>query len=183
MGVVYEATDTRTQERVALKVLLPHAAEESDGLLRFKREFRALARLRHPNIVRVLDAGIENDVPFIAMEFLDGKDARRHLRAIPEGPVREREMKRVLRQMFGALAHIHARRIVHRDLKPENVIVCSDGRVKLMDFGVARLLRAPTTNNSGLLGTFAYMAPEQVQGRRSTGGATCTRSASCSTSC
>ncbi len=163
MGVVYEATDTRSGDRVALKVLLPHAAEEADGLLRFKREFRALARLRHPNVVRVLDAGIENDVPFIVMEFLDGKDARRHLKAIPEGPVRDRETKRILRQIFGALAHIHARRIVHRDLKPENIIVCSDGRVKLMDFGVARLLRAPTSS-SGLLGTFAYMAPEQVQG-------------------
>lgn len=161
--MVYEATDTRNEERIALKVLLPHAAEEADGLLRFKREFRALARLRHPNIVRVLDAGIENDVPFIAMEFLDGKDARRHLKAVPEGPVRDREAKRILRQIFGALAHIHARRIVHRDLKPENIIVCSDGRVKLMDFGVARLLRAPTSS-SGLLGTFAYMAPEQVQG-------------------
>ncbi len=161
MGVVYEATDTRDDSRIALKVLLPHAAEEAEGVLRFKREFRALARLRHPNIVRVLDAGIEDDVPFIAMEFLDGKDVRRHLRALPEGPVRDREMRRCLRQIFGALAHIHVRRIVHRDLKPENILVCSDGRVKLMDFGVARLLRAPTSS-SGLLGTFAYMAPEQV---------------------
>ncbi len=161
MGVVYEANDTRDGSRIALKVLLPHAAEEAEGVLRFKREFRALARLRHPNIVRVLDAGIEDDVPFIAMEFLDGKDVRRHLRALPEGPVRDREMRRCLRQIFGALAHIHVRRIVHRDLKPENILVCSDGRVKLMDFGVARLLRAPTSS-SGLLGTFAYMAPEQV---------------------
>lgn len=161
MGVVYEATDTRDDRRIALKVLLPHAAEEAEGVLRFKREFRALARLRHPNIVRVLDAGMEDDVPFIAMEFLDGKDVRRHLRALPEGPVRDRELRRCLRQIFGALAHIHVRRIVHRDLKPENILVCSDGRVKLMDFGVARLLRAPTSS-SGLLGTFAYMAPEQV---------------------
>ncbi len=161
MGVVYQAIDPRTQHNVALKVLLPHAAEEADGLLRFKREFRALARLRHPNIVRVIDAGIESDVPFIAMEYLEGRDVRRHLKALPEGPVRDREMRRCLRQIFGALAHIHIRRIVHRDLKPENILVCSDGRVKLMDFGVARLLKTPTTN-SGLLGTFAYMAPEQV---------------------
>ena len=161
MGVVYEAVDTRDESRVALKVLLPHAAEEADGLLRFKREFRALARLKHPNIVRVLDAGIENDVPFIAMEFIEGKDIRRHLRALPEGPVRDRELRRCLRQIFSALDHIHVRRIVHRDLKPENILVTGDGRVKLMDFGVARWVRTPTTS-SGLLGTFAYMAPEQV---------------------
>jgi tetratricopeptide (TPR) repeat protein len=161
MGVVYEAIDSRDERRCALKVLLPHAAEEAEGLLRFKREFRALARLRHPNIVRVYDAGLENDVPFIAMEFLEGRDVRRHLRNIPEGPVRDRETRRCLRQIFGALAHIHVRRIVHRDLKPENILVTADGRVKLMDFGVARLLRMPTSS-SGLLGTFAYMAPEQV---------------------
>src|SRR5215510_12344066 len=92
--VFYEAIDTRDDRRCALKVLLPHAAEEAEGLLRFKREFRALARLRHPNIVRVYDAGLENDVPFIAMEFLEGRDVRRHLRALPEGPVRDREARR-----------------------------------------------------------------------------------------
>ncbi|GEM_PF-2867850 len=161
MGVVYEAEDERDQRRVALKVLLPHAAEENDGISRFKREFRALARLRHPNIVRVFDAGIEDDTPYIAMEYLAGKDVRSYLRGFPEGSLRDREIVRILRQLFGALAHIHARRIVHRDLKPENILVTADGRVKLMDFGVARLIRVETTS-SGLLGTFAYMSPEQV---------------------
>ncbi|MFO0724900.1 MAG: protein kinase [Myxococcota bacterium] len=161
MGVVYEAEDDRDNKKVALKVLLPHAAEENDGISRFKREFRALARLRHPNIVRVFDAGIEDDTPYIAMEYLSGKDVRTYLRGFPEGPLRDREIVRILRQLFGALAHIHARRIVHRDLKPENILVTADGRVKLMDFGVARLLRMETTS-SGLLGTFAYMSPEQV---------------------
>jgi tetratricopeptide (TPR) repeat protein len=161
MGIVYEAEDMRDGKKVALKVLLPHAAEEAEGVLRFKREFRALARLRHPNIVRVYDAGIDDDTPFIAMEFLVGKDVRTYLRDLPEGAVRDRETVKVLRQLLGALAHIHSRRIVHRDLKPENILVSADGRVKLMDFGVARLLRAPTSS-SGLLGTFAYMAPEQV---------------------
>lgn len=161
MGIVYEAEDTRDGKRVALKVLLPHAAEEAEGILRFKREYRALARLRHPNIVRVFDAGIDEDTPFIAMEFLNGKDVRSYLRGFPEGAPRDREMLRILRQLLGALAHIHGRRIVHRDLKPENILVTGDGRVKLMDFGVARLFRAPTSS-SGLLGTFAYMAPEQV---------------------
>lgn len=165
MGVVYEATDSRTSERVAVKVLWPHAAEEEDGLLRFKREFRALARLRHPNIVRVLDAGIEDDVPFIAMEFLEGRDVRAHATARPAGELRDRELRRCLRQIFSALAHVHAHRIVHRDLKPENVIVCEDGRVKVMDFGVAQLPRTPSQSAPGLLGTFAYMAPEQVLGR------------------
>ncbi len=161
MGVVYEAEDSRDGSKVALKVLLPHAAEETDGIHRFKREFRALARLRHPNVVRVFDAGIDDDTPFIAMELVSGKDVRSYLRGFPEGPVRDRELGRILRQLFGALAHIHARRIVHRDLKPENILVSADGRVKLMDFGVARVVRAPTSS-SGLLGTFAYMSPEQV---------------------
>src|SRR5919205_287122 len=102
MGIVYEAIDTRNDQRVALKVLLPHAAEEAEGLLRFKREFRALARLRHPNIVRVFDAGLEDDVPYLAMEFLDGRDIRGHLRNFAEGTPRDREMRRCLRQVFGA---------------------------------------------------------------------------------
>lgn len=161
MGVVYEAIDSRSDEQVALKILLPHAAEEEEGISRFKREFRALARLRHPNIVRVFDAGIEDDTPFIAMEFVTGRDVRSHLSSFPAGAVRDREAVHIFRQIFGALAHIHARKIVHRDLKPENILVTPDGRVKLMDFGVARLLRSPTSS-SGLLGTFAYMAPEQV---------------------
>ena len=163
MGVVYEARDTRDDSRLALKVLLPHAAEEQDGLLRFKREFRALARLHHPNVVRVFDAGIDDDTAFIAMEFLDGVNVREHLMAAEPGAARTAELRRCLSQIFGALAYIHARRIVHRDLKPENVLVCHDSRVKLMDFGVARLLKAPSSS-SGLLGTFAYMAPEQVTG-------------------
>lgn len=161
MGVVYEAED-QDGARLALKVLMPHAAEEEEGLLRFKREFRALRRLRHPNVVRVLDAGIDDDVPFIAMEFVVGKDVRRHLRVLPEGPVRERELKRCLREILGALAHVHARRIVHRDLKPENIMVCEDGRVKLMDFGVAQA--RTEGHDGGLLGTFAYMSPEQIKG-------------------
>ena len=163
MGVVYEALDSRDDSRLALKVLLPHAAEEQDGLLRFKREFRALARLHHPNVVRVYDAGLDDDVAFIAMEFLDGVNIRKHLASREPGPAHTEELRRCLGQIFAALAYIHARRIVHRDLKPENVLVCRDGRVKLMDFGVARLLKAPSSS-SGLLGTFAYMAPEQVTG-------------------
>ena len=163
MGAVYEAIDTRDNSRLALKVLLPHAAEEQDGLLRFKREFRALARLHHPNVVRVYDAGLENDTAYIAMELLDGRNVRKHIKAMPEGPDRVTELRRCLSQIFTALAYIHGHRIVHRDLKPENLLVCRDGRLKLMDFGVARLLRSPSSSGT-LLGTFAYMAPEQVKG-------------------
>ncbi len=161
--MVYEALDPRDGSRLALKVLLPQAAEEQDGLLRFKREFRALARLHHPNVVRVFDAGLDDDVAFIAMELLDGVHLRAHLKGMEPGPAHGAALRRCLTQVLAALAYIHARRIVHRDLKPENVFVCRDGRVKLMDFGVARLLKSSGTP-SRLLGTFAYMAPEQVTG-------------------
>ncbi len=169
MGVVYEAVDEDSGARVALKVLMPHAAESKEGLLRFKREFRALARLRHPHVVEVLDAGIEDDIPFIAMEFVVGKDIRRYIGHLPAGPVRERELVRCVRELLGALGHIHARMIVHRDLKPENIMVGEDGRVKLMDFGVAQVVR--TEAKDGLLGTFAYMSPEQVRGEHLDGRA------------
>ncbi|MEE2901588.1 MAG: protein kinase, partial [Myxococcota bacterium] len=161
MGVVYDARDTRTNQRVALKVLLPHAAEANQGLLRFKREFRALARLRHKNIVRVFDAGLEDNVAFIAMEFIQGTNIRAHLEQFAKGKPRFEEIVRCTKAILQALSHIHARRIVHRDLKPENIMVNQNGDVKLMDFGVARV-RHNSHEESGLIGTFAYMAPEVV---------------------
>ena len=138
MGVVYDARDTRTNERVALKVLLPHAAEATQGLLRFKREFRALARLRHKNIVRVFDAGLENNVAFIAMEFIQGTNIREHLQRFKKGKNRFEEIARCTKAILHALSHIHARRIVHRDLKPENIMIDENGSPKIIDFGLSK---------------------------------------------
>lgn len=170
MGVVYEAEDTRDARRVAVKLLSPHAKNQPDGLLRFKREFRALARFRHPNIVRVFDAGIENDIAFIVMAYIDGISVKRALEAIPLGPLRDQRLKTYLRQILGALAHVHARGIVHRDLKPENMLVDDKGLLTVMDFGVAQFQTTPEAV-PGVFGSFGYMAPEQAQGREVDGRA------------
>jgi eukaryotic-like serine/threonine-protein kinase len=163
MGQVFQATDERTGADVALKLLLPHIAAEPDLLLRFKREFRALVRLNHPNVVRVFDAGIERDVPFMVMEYVIGSSLRAYFDQNRGNTNFWAVARTCLVQILEALAHIHTRRVIHRDLKPENLLVTSEGQVKLMDFGVARTLWRPT-RPSGLLGTFAYMAPEQIRG-------------------
>ena len=164
MGIVYQAKDPRDGRPLAIKVLRPEAAEDRQELNRFKREFRLLARLRHPNIVRVFDAGIEDDVPFITMEYLEGMNLRKYMTEFSSKTVREKEIRRVMAEIYQALSYTHRRNIVHRDLKPENVFVTKENRVKLMDFGVAHFHRT-AEGESELFGTFAYMAPEQILSR------------------
>jgi serine/threonine-protein kinase len=173
MGVVYEAIAMRpagalpTGERVALKLLvfpplLP--PEEREALIvRFAREARALATVRHPFVVQVFDIGEIEGQPYLAMELLSGLNARKYLRR--HGPM---PLERVLdlgRKLCEALSAVHAAGIVHRDIKPENVVLEEDGSIRLTDFGVARLeLEASLTRTGGLIGSPAYMAPEQILG-------------------
>jgi serine/threonine-protein kinase len=178
MGRVYRAHDERLDRRVALKVLHPDREEGSDGPARLLREARAAATLDHPNVVAVYDVGEANvgearGAPFIVMELVQGKS----LRAISEDaslPVLEK--LRCLRDVANALAAAHDAGLVHRDVKPENVVVRSDGRVKVLDFGIAR--KKPTVDPSkpetsfatmtadGVkMGTPKYMAPEQIRGQ------------------
>jgi serine/threonine protein kinase len=164
MGMVYEARDHEKGKRVALKVLLPHARERDDGLLRFKREYRALARLRHPHIIRVYDAGIEDDWAFIAMEFLDGQPLDEALR---ESSPNLETIVGIGEKVAGALDYSHQRGIVHRDIKPSNIMLTRDGQIKITDFGIARIEdpTAPQMTQAGeILGTPNYMSPEQVRG-------------------
>lgn len=177
MGEVYRARDTRLQRQVAIKVLPRSIAGDPAALARFEREAQAVAALSHANILALHDIGrapgTDGDVSFAVMELLDGKTLREVLEA---GPLPARKAIDYGRQIADGLAAAHDRGIVHRDVKPENIFVTADGRVKLLDFGLALVERpAPSsvetvlakaeTTPGTILGTIGYMAPEQVRGQ------------------
>lgn len=159
MGTVYLATDVFLRRAVALKVLSPLSESYQDALERFFREARAVARLEHPNIVRIYDADDDPDMPFIAMEYVKGIDARQLLQRAPGLAT----TLNVLAQVFEGLGHAHDLGVVHRDVKPANVLVGDDGVVKLIDFGLARLHDDDRDLTRGqVFGSACYMAPEQI---------------------
>jgi tRNA A-37 threonylcarbamoyl transferase component Bud32 len=163
MGAVYLAEDPILKRRLAVKVVQAASAQQ-DVLLRFRREAEISARLNHPNVITIYDVGEDPAVgPFIAMEFVDGASLADLVRAGSfHGP---EERLRSLIAAAHALEAAHAEGIVHRDIKPGNVMVARDGRVKLMDFGVARGADATTlTATDSVIGTPAYLAPEQLKG-------------------
>ena len=170
MGEVFRARDSRLGRNVALKMLPPAFARDRERLERFEREARAAGALQHPGIVTVFDVGTHEGVPFIVSELIEGESLRAVLQRGAMKPARAVEIAIALAE---ALAAAHAHGIVHRDIKPENAIVGRDGRVKLLDFGLAKLLLPDETNaedtsartlDGTLLGTAAYMAPEQARG-------------------
>jgi Tol biopolymer transport system component/predicted Ser/Thr protein kinase len=172
MGEVYRARDTRLERDVALKVLPVEYSTDTERLRRFEQEARTAGKLNHPNIVTVYDVGIHEGAPFIVTELLEGEELRVQLK---QGPVGQRRALGYACQIADGLAAAHAKGIVHRDLKPENIFVTFDGRVKILDFGLAKLKEAPGGRNQetvqppnttpGLvMGTANYMAPEQVRG-------------------
>ena len=166
MSVVYEARDTRTGGQAALKLLsVPptFAAEEASRLVaRFEREARTMARLSHPNIISVYEVGAADGQHFLAMEYLHGQTLRERLR---QSNLTLGEAFAVLSQVAGAMDAVHAAGIVHRDIKAANVMLLPDGTAKLLDFGIARSPEEATiTNANAVIGTPAYMAPEQVRG-------------------
>ena len=174
MGVVYRAHDERLDRDVAIKVLPERFAQEPDHLARFEREAKAVARLDHPNILSIHDIGTDHGVTYAVMELLEGTSLRQ---VISGDGVTVGKALEYTKAVAAALAAAHDKGIVHRDLKPENVFLTVDGRIKVLDFGLAKLLlpehglatdmpTAPLETTPGaLLGTLAYMAPEQVQGR------------------
>lgn len=160
-GVVYRAVDRRTRKVVALKHLHPSVLTEERTVLRFRREFRSVSRLDHPNCVRVFEEGVEGAHRFFTMEHVPGGDMQRLIGA-PRDVVLA-----ALVQVAGALDYIHGRRIIHRDLKPANVLLTHDDppRPKLADFGIALDAMQPRVTQSGMLiGTLAYLSPEQLHG-------------------
>jgi tetratricopeptide (TPR) repeat protein len=165
MGIVYRGHDTVLDRPVAIKVLTT-AGLGSEGKNRLLNEAQAAARLNHPNIVSVHDAGEAGGTPFIIMELVEGR-LLRDLVSLPEGssPAPLPETIAFLRQVCAALEHAHRHGIIHRDLKPENVVITHNQTVKLMDFGLARLAGASRLTEEGaIVGTFAYLAPEVMLG-------------------
>ena len=175
MGEVYRALDTRLGREVALKVLPERFADSSDALARFEREARAVAALSHPNILSLFDFGQADGVVYAAAELLKGETLRERL---AQERLSERKAVEIATAIADGLAAAHAAGIVHRDLKPENVFLTSDGRVKILDFGLARreatgeaadATSAPTTpspTEPGLvMGTAGYISPEQIRGK------------------
>lgn len=161
MGEVYKAFDPTLQRIVAVKTVRPDI-DRPEYLDRMMREAQACARLSHPNIVTVFEAGQANGVVYIAMEYLQGKNLSEALEA---KALTFEEKIRVLAKVLEALQHAHSLDVVHRDIKPSNIHVSSDGTIKLMDFGLARVLVADTLTASGnVLGTPHYASPEQLKG-------------------
>jgi Tol biopolymer transport system component len=175
MGVVYKARDTHLDRFVALKVLPLERVADPERKRRFVQEAKAASALNHPNIITIHDIDRAGGIDFIAMEFVPGKTVDE---LTPRKGMRLGEALRIAVQMADALAAAHAAGIVHRDLKPGNVMVTEDGRVKVLDFGLAKLTETaapgedeptrtlrPATEEGTILGTVAYMSPEQAQGK------------------
>ncbi len=173
MGRVFLADDTRLGRRVAIKLLLT-PTPDSQQVARFEREARATAALNHPNIVSIHELGMDAGRPYVVMEWLDGQTLRQRLTS---GPLPLTTALAYARDIVSGVAAAHDRGICHRDLKPENVIVTTDGRVKILDFGLAQMRQAPAlgapdelatvstlTGPGMVMGTYAYMAPEQIRG-------------------
>jgi serine/threonine protein kinase/Tfp pilus assembly protein PilF len=174
MGEVYKAHDERLDRDVAIKVLRGALAADPERLRRFEQEARAASALNHPNIVTIYDIGKHGTTSYIAMEYVEGKTLRE---LVNEGPLPKEKLLRVATQIAEGLAKAHGAGIIHRDLKPENLMVTNDGYVKILDFGLAKLLPQPgpdsdaaTITKEGtvagaVMGTASYMSPEQALGQ------------------
>jgi serine/threonine protein kinase/Tol biopolymer transport system component len=176
MGEVYRARDPRLGRDVALKILPESFATDPDRLRRFEQEARAVAALNHPNILAIHDIGQQNTAPFLVSELLEGTTLRTEL---DSGALSQRKTSDYAVQIAQGLAAAHEKNIVHRDLKPENIFITKEGRVKILDFGLAKLATKPDgsspdaayqtltsapTQAGVVMGTAGYMAPEQVRG-------------------
>ena len=176
MGEVYRARDPRIWREVAVKVLPASFSNDPDRLRRFEQEARAAGQLNHPNILTVYEFGVHEGAPFIVSELLEGETLRERLAG---GAIPPRKAVDLAIQIADGLAAAHEKGIFHRDLKPENLFITTEGRLKILDFGLAKLIQpeAPSAAESTLatspavtepgkvMGTAAYMSPEQVRAK------------------
>src|SRR2546430_2406394 len=175
MGEVYLAEDARLDRKVAIKVLPADFAKDEDRLKRFEQEAKATSALNHPNILTVHDIGEHDGKPYIVSELLEGEELRQRLN---DGAIPLRKVTDYAQQIVSGLSAAHEKGIVHRDLKPENLFITRDDRVKILDFGIAKLsepgaaatgsedaTRKALTNPGAIMGTVGYMSPEQVRGQ------------------
>jgi len=176
MGEVFLAEDTQLRRKVAIKILPKEIASDKERLRRFQQEAYAASALNHPNILTIFEFAVTNATPFLASEYVEGKTLREKLQS---APLSLAEALSIAEQIAFALSAAHAAGIIHRDLKPENVMIRSDGIVKVLDFGLAKLIdkketstdtKAQTrvlvkTNPSVVMGTVSYMSPEQARGK------------------
>jgi eukaryotic-like serine/threonine-protein kinase len=172
MGEVYRARDTRLNREVAVKVLPEHLANDPEALARFEREAKAVAALAHPNILVLYDVGSSDNVHYAVTELLEGETLRERL---SRGPLAWRKAAELGAAMAEGLAAAHSKGIVHQDVKPANIFLTSDGRVKILDFGLAQIRDSPTQSEEtvtvteagpAVMGTIGYMSPEQVRGEK-----------------
>ena len=164
MGQVWRAVDQTLGRQVAVKVVRPEAAEDSEFLERFRAEARNAAALQHPNIVTVYDFGESQDSAYIVMELIEGQPLSAVIQE--RGPLPHDEVTEILFQTGLALQAAHDAGVVHRDVKPANIVVDADGYARLADFGISRALGGvPLTQTGEMLGTAHYLSPEQVQGQ------------------
>ena len=163
MSTVYLALDQVLDRPVAIKLLHREISEEADQLERFRREARAAARLSHPNLVGVIDAGEDDGRPYIVFEYIEGRTLKRRIQEEGGLPVDEAVAYAI--EIGRGLTAAHARKLVHRDVKPQNVLIDPDGRAKVTDFGIARSLEQKGMTATGrVLGTTDYVSPEQAMG-------------------
>lgn len=163
MSTVYLARDETLERAVAVKVLHREISEEADQLERFRREARAVAQLSHPNVVAVIDAGEDGGRPYIVFEYIEGETLKDRIDRLGRLPLDEAAAYAI--EIGRGLATAHARRLVHRDVKPQNVLIDSEGRAKVTDFGIARSLESDGLTKTGrVIGTTDYVSPEQAMG-------------------
>lgn len=167
MATVWRAHDTVLEREVALKRLRPSLMSDPESAERFRREAETVARLTHPGLVRLLDRGEDAEGPFLVMELVEGEDLKARIRR--EGRLDPHEAARICAEVARALDHAHRHGIVHRDIKSQNVLIDVEGRAKLTDFGIARLMESHAdsglTRTGMLMGSSDYLAPEQAEGR------------------
>ena len=167
MGAVYKARDTELDRVVALKLIRPELARDPEILRRFKQELILARQVTHKNVIRIFDLGQSGGIKFITMDFVEGQDLRALL--LERGKLPPEQAARVMLQICRALEAAHSEGVIHRDLKPQNIMVTPEGRVYVMDFGIARSAHLPGMTQTGaLIGTPEYMSPEQARGEKLT---------------